>query len=155
MKLLKEGERTGYDLIKIIESELGWKPSSGTIYPILNELKKGNYIKVKEEGRKKLYLITKKGAQELKKMKTQVEGHMKHLSKHVSIFENLFGMKFGVSKAIGFAIGELKKGRIPFGELGKDMMKFRILFLKKAMDDKKHKKMHAIVKDAHKKLEKV
>jgi len=34
-------------------------------------------------------------------------------------------------------------------------MKFRILFLKKAMDEKKHTKMHKIVKEAHKELEKV
>ena len=87
-------------------------------------------------------------------MKSQVDGHMKHLSKHIGIFESLFGMKFGVSKAIGFVMGELKQGRIPFGQLGKDMMKFRILFLKKAMNEKKHEKMHKIVKEAHSKLEK-
>jgi len=55
-------------------------------------------------------------------MKSQVEGHMKHLSKHIGIFESLFGMKFGISKAMSFVMGELKKGKIPFGLLGKDMM---------------------------------
>jgi DNA-binding PadR family transcriptional regulator len=34
LNLLKEAERTGYDLIKIIEKELKWKPSPGSIYPI-------------------------------------------------------------------------------------------------------------------------
>ncbi len=152
---MKESEKTGYDLIKIIEKELKWKPSPGSIYPILNELRKGNYIKVHEAGRKKLYLITKKGIQELNKMKSQISGHVEKLSKHMSIFESLFGMKFGLGKVVPFILGELKKGRIPFGQLGKDMMKFRILFLKKAMDEKKHKKMHKVVKDAHKKLEKI
>ncbi|MAF50942.1 MAG: hypothetical protein CMH64_02520 [Nanoarchaeota archaeon] len=155
LKLLKEGERTGYDLIKIIEKESGWKPSPGSMYPHLSELKKKHLIKVKEDGRKKLYFITAKGVKDLKKMKGELGGMMEGISKKISVFENLFGMKFGLSKPIGFVLGELKKGKIPFGQLGKDMMKFRVLFLKKAMEKKNHNKMHKIVKDAHNKLEKV
>jgi hypothetical protein len=88
-------------------------------------------------------------------MKSTVGNHVENISRHISIFENLFGMKFGLGKVVPFIIGEFKKGKIPFGQLGKDMLKFRILFLKKAMDEKKHEKMHKIVMEAHKKLEKI
>lgn len=156
LKLLKEGEKTGYDLIKTIEKESGWKPSPGSIYPHLNDLKNKKHIKVKEEGRRKIYTITNEGKTELKKMSSEIVDILDNVSKRVSVFENFFGIKLdGASKLFPFIIGELKQGRIPFGQLGKDTVKFRLLFLKKAMDEKNHSKMKKILNEAYGKLEEI
>lgn len=155
LKFLKEGEKTGYELIKIMEKECDWKPSPGSMYPHLADLAKKSLIKVKKVGRKKFYAITPRGSRELDKMKGEAMDMMDNISKKVNVFSSIFGMKLEMRKAISFVMSELKKGKIPFGQLGKDMMVFRLLFLKKAMNEKNHKKMHKILKEAHEKIEKI
>ena len=155
LKLLKESEKTGYDLIKIIEKETGWKPSPGSIYPVLNELAKKNLIKVREEGRKKIYILTSKGLNELNKIKTELTGIMDNLSKRLTVVDNLFGNKNKITEVIPFMIGQLKKGKIPFGALSKDLLEFKILLIKKMMDEKNHIKIKKIIKDATKQIQKI
>ena len=38
LKLLSRGSKTGYELIKEIEREVGWQPSPGSVYPLLQML---------------------------------------------------------------------------------------------------------------------
>ncbi len=63
MLLLNEGPKHGYEIMKEVEKRLGKKPSSGQIYPFLNQLEKSNYIESKgrEERDKKKYYLTKNG----------------------------------------------------------------------------------------------
>ena len=65
LRLLKEkGELTGYDIIKEIELRTGyWRPSPGTIYPILKDLEARAIVTKRREGRRKIYSLTPKGAQ--------------------------------------------------------------------------------------------
>jgi len=65
LKLLREkGELTGYDIIKEIELRTGyWRPSPGTIYPILKDLEARAIVTKRVEGRRKIYSLTPKGAQ--------------------------------------------------------------------------------------------
>lgn len=49
-----------------IERRKGAKPSPGTIYPVLKELKQDGFIReVKDDSRNKVYEITPKGKKEL------------------------------------------------------------------------------------------
>jgi PadR family transcriptional regulator PadR len=71
---LKKREQYGYEMIKTIKSVAGMNISEGTIYPLLNRLKKDNMISSRwvemETGiPRKYYQITKKGLQTLKEMK--------------------------------------------------------------------------------------
>ena len=60
MKTLANRRLSGYDLIKEIESNTGtWKPSFGSIYPLLEKLLKEKLVDFKVEGRKKAYFLTK------------------------------------------------------------------------------------------------
>lgn len=68
LRELDNGEQTGYDLIKSFERVFNKKPSAGSIYPLLNELLKEKLVTVKSEGRKKIYRITQKGKNSLKKI---------------------------------------------------------------------------------------
>ncbi|MCF7861222.1 PadR family transcriptional regulator [Candidatus Woesearchaeota archaeon] len=61
LKLLKNSEQSGYKLILNTEKYIGRKPSSGSVYPLLEQLLVGKYIKVRMTGRTKLYSITSNG----------------------------------------------------------------------------------------------
>ena len=56
MKTLANKKLSGYDLTKQIEKDTGtWKPSFGSIYPLLEKLLKEKLVDVEIEGRRKLY----------------------------------------------------------------------------------------------------
>jgi DNA-binding PadR family transcriptional regulator len=62
---ISDGERSGYEIIKAIEKKTGsWKPSAGSMYPLLKSLLSDGLVNVREDafGRKiKYYSITSKG----------------------------------------------------------------------------------------------
>ena len=50
LRLLREKRRTGYGLMKAIESETGfWRPSAGSLYPLLATLREAGLIREVEE----------------------------------------------------------------------------------------------------------
>lgn len=63
LRLLKEKPRHGYDIIKALEERLSgcYSPSAGTVYPTLQLLEDQGYVRVEEEGGKKVYHITPEG----------------------------------------------------------------------------------------------
>lgn len=66
MKELSKGGKTGYELMNSVESSTGFhKPSPGTIYPLLNSLKKNGMVNISEDKNKKIYSLTKKGEEML------------------------------------------------------------------------------------------
>jgi len=80
LKQLSSREMSGYDLMKNIEKETGfWKPSAGSIYPLLNQLLGKGILDVAEEGRRRVYSLTKHGKQkfiEIKKNKDELADKM-------------------------------------------------------------------------------
>ena len=60
--LLKKKKMTGAEISKELEKRRGTKPSPGTIYPALKELKEKGLIKPDNN---KAYSLTKKGEKEL------------------------------------------------------------------------------------------
>lgn len=61
LKQLMDKKMSGYDIMKKCEELLSYKPSAGTIYPVLSGLEKKGILKSKIEGRKKIYEMTSKG----------------------------------------------------------------------------------------------
>jgi DNA-binding PadR family transcriptional regulator len=50
LRLLREGRSTGYGLMKSIEQETGfWKPSAGSLYPLLATMREAGLIREAEE----------------------------------------------------------------------------------------------------------
>jgi DNA-binding PadR family transcriptional regulator len=63
---------SGYSLMKKIEMSTGcWKPSSGSMYPLLNSLLKLKILGVREEKNKKVYFLTAEGKKYLSGMKNK------------------------------------------------------------------------------------
>ena len=61
LKHLSQGPRAGYRLIKEIEEATGWRPSYGSVYPLLSTLLKEGLVTAREEGKRKIYSLTKRG----------------------------------------------------------------------------------------------
>jgi DNA-binding PadR family transcriptional regulator len=76
LKLIRDEPRNGYNIMKEIDKITGgWKPSCGSVYPILRGLKRNGLIKSESIGKKKIYNITVKGEEAL------TEFHNKYVTK--------------------------------------------------------------------------
>ena len=76
LALIADGPSHGYELIKTIEDRFAgaYSPSPGVIYPTLSWLEDMGYAEIDaQEGGRKLYRITKDGADFLKLKKTEAE----------------------------------------------------------------------------------
>ena len=71
LRILKSGEMTGSEISQTLEewSEGEWKPSPGSIYPLLSSLEAHGIIKtVRQEGRSKMYTLSKEGHERIKSL---------------------------------------------------------------------------------------
>jgi DNA-binding PadR family transcriptional regulator len=57
----------GYEIIKHIEDGCAWKPSPGSVYPMLRKLQKAGLITEKTSGKRKVYTLTKSGKERIKR----------------------------------------------------------------------------------------
>ena len=78
---LSENSLSGYDIIKKMKGKGMKAPSPGSLYPILHDLHNEKLLSVNEEGKKKIYSLTKKGKLFLKKMN---DLHSKSVSEMMS-----------------------------------------------------------------------
>jgi DNA-binding PadR family transcriptional regulator len=63
LRLIREKPRHGYEVIKALEEQMAgcYTPSAGTVYPTLQLLEDQGYVRIVEEGGKKVYHITPEG----------------------------------------------------------------------------------------------
>ena len=59
----------GWEIPSFIEKEFSFKPGKITPYRVLYRLEKGGFVKSKKVNRRRIYTITEKGEEELKKGK--------------------------------------------------------------------------------------
>jgi len=68
LEILKDGPQHGYEMIMELESRhRGYRPSAGSVYPTLQMLDEGGFVTSQEIDGKKVYTITEKGLELLKK----------------------------------------------------------------------------------------
>ena len=151
MKTLVKGKLSGYDLIKQIEKDTGtWKPSFGSIYPLLEKLLKEKLVEVEVQGRRKLYFLTSEGKKHLviiDKSKNTI------VDKMIATW-NAFG-KITDRREMGFMLeifNSLKKGQLPFKELNPELNEFRATMFELYSKGKDRKKIKAVLKGTIKKL---
>jgi DNA-binding PadR family transcriptional regulator len=61
LELLSREPCSGYSLVKTIHAKTGWKPSYGSIYPLLDRLDNEGLVTIEENGRSKIYALTPAG----------------------------------------------------------------------------------------------
>ena len=89
MKLLSEETLSGYALMKALSEKTGWKPSPGSIYPLLAELNKKKFITSKQHGREKCYYLTLQGNKMLQELSAKKNAFHKDMESHLRIMAML------------------------------------------------------------------
>ena len=69
--MLSKKSMHGQEIALELEKRKGCKPSPGTIYPALKQLKENNLIKERKEGKTIAYSLTQEGKKEFDKAKIQ------------------------------------------------------------------------------------
>lgn len=94
LKLLFEGEKSGYGLMKTIEEETGfWKPSAGSIYPLLKSLEEAGLAEHREKNDKKLYSLTEKGRKAFEEAEDAQAEIRESINRSREVFARIFGEK--------------------------------------------------------------
>jgi DNA-binding PadR family transcriptional regulator len=124
MHALSSTKMSGYSLMKHIKEHTGcWKPSSGSIYPLLEDMLKNKHVSMEKKGRKKLYTLTKKGKDEFE--------HMSH-KRFEFIDRMLDGIKvYGTFRHeddgsyVEDLLERIKKEEAPLSELNPELQEIR------------------------------
>jgi len=158
LKSLENDALSGYSIIKSIEQNTEcWKPSTGSIYPLLNNLLEDGLVEVKKEGRKKLYSLTEGGKNELKQLIERKNEIFNRLIDDWKVYASLSSKKDD-AKFMLEIFETMKKGEIPFKEINPELREFRSavfrLFAEKKLPGNKNR-IKKIIKEAVKKLEDV
>lgn len=77
--LLKKGNTYGWEILGLIKNKFNFKPGRITPYRVLYRLEKNGFVKSKMKERRRMYQITKKGEEELKRAKGFYEEILKKL----------------------------------------------------------------------------
>ena len=154
MKTLSNKKLSGYDLIKQIEKDTGtWKPSFGSIYPLLDKLLKEKLVEVEAQGRRKAYFLTSEG----KKQLVIIDKSKNALVDRLIATWNAFG-KITDRREMNFMLevfNSLKKGQLPFKELNPELNQFRATVFEAYSTGKDRKKIKAVLRGTVKKLKSI
>jgi len=94
LKLLSEEPLTGYGLMKRIEEETGfWKPSTGSVYPLLQALEEQGWVTQEGEAERKVYKLTEAGHKALAEAHHAKEELLDGLQRAFEIFRRVFGVE--------------------------------------------------------------
>jgi DNA-binding PadR family transcriptional regulator len=105
---------TGYGIIKSIRDLTGyWKPSTGSLYPVLAELAKEGLITSCIKGRKKIFSLTASGEAHLHSCLDERDRLLDQLISHVRLSGHLCKMK--ESSFMVDMLERIKKNHHPFG----------------------------------------
>ncbi len=149
---LQEQPHTGYSLVKHIEERTGWKPSWGSMYPALEQLRTEKHIVGKEQKNSTVYTLTAAG----KKYSQQTHNEHKELIQ--GIIERMKILSTIVEEDMSVPIAyleELKEGSNPFIAIQKESERMKKELYRLWKEDKMQKKktvINSILKQANKEL---
>jgi len=154
MKTLAGGRLSGYGLTKAIEKSTGtWKPSFGSIYPLLEKLLKEKLVDFEVQGRKKIYFLTNEG----KKHLVVIDKSKNFLVDRLVMTWKAFG-RITDKREVNFMMevfNSLKKGQLPFKELNPELNEFRATIFEVYSTGKDRKKVKSILRETVRKLKSV
>jgi DNA-binding PadR family transcriptional regulator len=100
LECLNEKPMHAYEIMKTIEKKFGgiYKPSPGSLYPVLKSLISQNLIRVEEKDSKKIYYITDKGESEYLRIKEKVNTFFATHSEYRRLISELINLGFFLYK---------------------------------------------------------
>ena len=106
LKLLSSKELTGFGLIREIEKETGfWKPSAGSVYPLLYELRLNGFLDIRIHDGRKYYSLNDKGRLLLHELEAKKSKVIDELVDGLRFYRTLTSQKEEISYIIGILKG--------------------------------------------------
>ncbi len=154
---LKDTPKSGYDLMASIKQVTGsWKPSSGSMYPLLKDLKKQGLVAQSVKGRKKIFSLTKKGHLYITSLAQQRNRLLQRISESISVMEAVCGKEH--VQMVREVVSSIHAGKEPFAPLGREIAELRQTIFRLWRDGKMDAqtiKIKRIINNTVKELERV
>lgn len=155
LKALDKKPLSGYALMKFIEERIGTRPSPGSIYPVLDDLAVQKFVACEEEGRKKVYSITKEGKERLKIINLQKDNLLQKVEESMKMWSALTGEK--ISHFQG-TIDALKKGKYSIEDIPPEVADVKMEMARifsRGLFQKNRKKVREILNKASRELREI
>jgi DNA-binding PadR family transcriptional regulator len=151
---LSQQPTSGYALVKRIHERTGWKPSYGSIYPLLEKLEQDGFVTVAESGRSKLYTLTESGKKQFQEQQAVHEQAFNQIIEQMKILHSLGHEHCGVMVKL---MQEEQQTGTPFKDLPEAVLMRNEMFrlYGEGKMKTKNKEMRAILKRAHSELSKL
>ncbi len=153
LKVLDQESTSGYGIVNKIEEKTGWKPSYGSIYPLLEEMNKEGLVDYEEKGRSKIYSLTSKGEKEIESWDEKREELCESMKENMCVIQELTGKDMGPVIEL---MDRFKKDEDPLKSLNPEFLEFRNKIFKMAFEGKAQENSEEIkqmLKDNIRKLE--
>jgi DNA-binding PadR family transcriptional regulator len=154
VRQLKEGPQSGYSLVKGIQQSTGWKPSFGSIYPLLEKMQRNKLLTVKAQGRSKVYSLTAAGKAHYSEQEEKQSQAYEAIIEQLRILGSLGDEHATASIPI---LRSVQRGEVPFKEIPETgLVRNEMLRLLNEQKLKKHqKKLRSLYARMHEELKKL
>jgi DNA-binding PadR family transcriptional regulator len=143
LKMIQNKPMSGSEIIIEINDLMNWKPSCGSIYPLLNSLESEGLTTSQLLKGKKIYSPTKKSEKIIQQNETEKEELIAAMEKSYKLFESIYGMDMSVEREM---LNEIKKGSMPFHEIFEESMLIKDELLRLQKSNKLKKNLDAVKK---------
>ncbi len=141
---LAKEPHTGYDLMKLIGSELGTKPSPGSIYPLMRQLYQQGLVSIKVLGKQKEYTLTSQGKNALDKFLENKDLILNSLRSSMKWYEAVAGSNVASDTIV--MLERMRSGKAPFGPLSSEMVTLRNLALRATEKELSQKQVDDLIR---------
>ncbi|MFC1648220.1 PadR family transcriptional regulator [Nanoarchaeota archaeon] len=152
-KVLSEKPSSGYEIVKMIEEKTGWKPSFGSVYPLLDDMTNQGLIDHVREGRRKVYHLTEEGLEKMDCMSDHSKGMYQAMQEHIKVMGEVTNQD--VSDILQM-IDRFHSGENPFKDVQPELFEFRNTIFNMCFDgraEKNSKNIKKLLKGVNKKLQ--
>ncbi len=155
LKNLQGNELKGLDLINRIKEQTGvWKPSAGSIYPLLKKLEEDGLVKIKQSGRIKFYSLTGKGRRFLNTLGKKKDVLVDNIIDAIKFYSSISGNKEEVEYLIKL-LADMKKDYMVFAEIAPELLEFRKSIMEAIPKKSRMGDVKKILSNASRKLNKL
>ncbi len=156
LKHLRDGPRSGYQLINDIQKHTGWKPSYGSIYPLLDKMRSEGLLTVTQEGRRKLYRLSARGREQSRQLSAQDAELVTRAQESFALIAHILGLDDAQHQELAeLFFATLERGDKPPAAHARALADFKIAYWdlhQRGVTTKKKAAITKIIKDATRQL---
>lgn len=152
LHILSKGEKNGYAIIHELEQQTGWKPSPGSLYPLLKKLTQQRLVTVRRWPRKNIYSLTAKGKEMLHHYLERKDQLIGSMQERMQLYQTISGDNM---KDILEILKRIKEGKAPIGFITEEMIALRGMAVEisgKKLSETDKKKIKSILRETNRKL---